>query len=115
MSTTLTARELGTVLAALRYWQATKGGAVSIPDDHLRWIRDIEEDDAEPLEAEEIDHLCERINCETTGEPDDPARDIDPEEDERAPLKCADNWEWRRGYEHELMAADDYVSALLNQ
>ena len=53
----LDARELGTVLAALRYWQreglmnggheqdiATNGGEV------------------EPLNADEIDALCERLN-----------------------------------------------------
>ncbi len=57
MKIELSNRELGTVLAALRYWQhnlgfsaplddiATNGGAFTA------------------LDAAEIDELCERINC----------------------------------------------------
>ena len=176
MSTILTARELATVLGALRCFQYDvqhmSGGQ---PDAGIEWAREAYPDQFAqhwPMSMEEIDQLCERLNQEATGEPDDPAHDIekpepegshkikvyipvcvevrvhadgrleavraapdpegspfvcadvwpvwappdiDPEEDERAPLKCADNWEWRRGYEHELMAADDYVSGLLNQ
>ena len=56
---TLSARELGTVLAALRYWQ----------NRDPYWsegllVNSIATDDGsfEPLSAEEIDELCERIN-----------------------------------------------------
>jgi hypothetical protein len=50
-------RELGTVLAALRLWQSTPGRK------HL-WQWDIATDVGElkPLDNEEIDELCERIN-----------------------------------------------------
>lgn len=52
----LTSRELATVLAALRYWQRDLESADEIIDvgehfaDHL------------PLNAAEIDELCERLN-----------------------------------------------------
>lgn len=51
-------RELGTILAALRYWQRTALD-VALPED------DIATDGAalDPLSEEEIDELCERINA----------------------------------------------------
>jgi hypothetical protein len=51
----LTDRELATVLAALRYWQqdlAENDGPIS---EHFA--------DVTPLSVEEIDDLCERLNC----------------------------------------------------
>lgn len=53
-------RELSTVLAALRYYQATLA-KVSEPDEG---IADIASDGGEvrPLTVDEIDGLCERIN-----------------------------------------------------
>ena len=55
----LTAREIAAILAALRLYQReaeTHGG--------LRFARGIASDDGslEPLTADEIDDLCERIN-----------------------------------------------------
>ena len=53
---TLWRREFNTVLAALRYWQ--REGLMSGGHE-----QDIASDgDTEPLSAEEIDVLCERIN-----------------------------------------------------
>jgi hypothetical protein len=57
----LNEREHATVLAALRLWQARR------PDDaDERWdaLHDIAENggEIEPLDADEIDALCERIN-----------------------------------------------------
>jgi hypothetical protein len=56
-SPTLTSRDLGTILAALRYWQ--REGLHSGGAEH-----DIASDGGGlfPLDAEEIDELCERIN-----------------------------------------------------
>jgi hypothetical protein len=53
----LNQRELGTTLAALRYWQ--REGLASSGGEH-----DIANDSGaiEPLSADEIDALCERIN-----------------------------------------------------
>lgn len=55
-------REAATLLAALRYWQ--REGSVTAGHE-----RDIETDfdRLEPLGAEEIDALCERINCNDDG------------------------------------------------
>lgn len=54
-------RELATILAALRYWQreGASGNSVDTEPEH-----DILTDggEIEPLTAEEIDALCERIN-----------------------------------------------------
>jgi hypothetical protein len=50
---TLTYAELSTILAALRLWQ---GGDIDA-------IRDIYLDDVEGLGDDEIDSLCERLNC----------------------------------------------------
>lgn len=54
----LTARELATVLAALRYWQEemTPHQYAGCNLDHLA--------DFTPLDADEIDALCERINTQ---------------------------------------------------
>ncbi len=55
MSIAFTSRELATMLAALRYWQqdlANNEGPIS---EHFA--------DDTPLTVEEIDDLCERINC----------------------------------------------------
>lgn len=53
----MTKRELGTVLAALRWWQLTLGEAPI-------WIDEIATDSGEfePLSVAEIDDLCERLN-----------------------------------------------------
>ena len=52
----LDSRELGTVLAALRYWQ--RQGCPDGPE-----LREIASDnDMKPLDLEEIDALCERLN-----------------------------------------------------
>lgn len=64
MSTaTLNRAELATVLAALRYWQ--REGLHSGGAEH-----DIAEDggDVDPLDAEDIDELCGRINCAEEGD-----------------------------------------------
>jgi hypothetical protein len=57
----LSGRELATVLAALRYWQRalarTRGEAPVL--DHF-------DGKDTPLTAEEIDRLCERLNCGPT-------------------------------------------------
>ena len=53
--TTLYERELATVLAALRYWQSKLGKDQEPTDlDHFAEV--------DPLTAEEIDALCERLN-----------------------------------------------------
>ena len=53
-SPALSVRELATVLAALRSWQAGSHEAA----EHAPHF-----DDYEPLAADEIDELCERLNC----------------------------------------------------
>lgn len=53
----LTSRERDTVLAALRYWQ--REGLMSCGHE----IELAENDHSNPLNASEIDDLCERINC----------------------------------------------------
>jgi len=50
----LSASETATVLAALRLWQETANALDEFPE-HFA--------DAKPLDAEEIDALCEAINC----------------------------------------------------
>ena len=51
----LSPRELATVLAALRYWQADVEADPNFEfGDHFA--------EAAPLTAEEIDDLCERLN-----------------------------------------------------
>ena len=59
MNVRLSNRELATILAALRYWQqdlANDEGEGPISPDHF-------DDQITPLTAEEIDELCERLNC----------------------------------------------------
>lgn len=61
MAFRLTGRELATVLAALSYWQqdlAENQDEGPICPDHF-------DDKITPLTAEEIDDLCERLNCGT--------------------------------------------------
>ena len=58
MTVRLTGRELATVLAALCYWQqdlAANDDEGPISAEHF--------DKHTPLSVEEIDDLCERLNC----------------------------------------------------
>lgn len=72
----LDARELGTVLAALRYWQRTVVPELS-PEYRGTWgeldaapeIEIADDDEQSPLTADEIDALCERLNCGGDPEP----------------------------------------------
>jgi len=54
----LTPRELATILAALRYWQydLAKNGSDEIISVHFDAM-------VTPLTVDEIDDLCERLNC----------------------------------------------------
>lgn len=53
---TLTDREIGTILAALRYWQQDLEANDDPPiSEHFEDVR--------PLTADEVDDLCERLNC----------------------------------------------------
>jgi hypothetical protein len=54
-------RELATVLAALRYWQQ------DLTDNHEGPISQEHFADQTPLTMEEIDELCERLNCGNCG------------------------------------------------
>ena len=60
MPTQLTERQLATVLAALRHWQRdlaeNDDGPIS---EHFI--------DHAPLTVEEIDDLCEQLNCQSKG------------------------------------------------
>lgn len=62
----LTDRELDTVLAALRAWQALETGITTFGIVQLSDLRDIADNDRTAddaaLSPEEIDDLCERIN-----------------------------------------------------
>lgn len=60
---TLSPAELATVLAALRYWQAKQSGK-PIDIEQAAMLADIASDggEMEPLDADAIDALCERIN-----------------------------------------------------
>jgi hypothetical protein len=58
MTDRLTDRELATVLAALRYWQQDLAGNEDGPISREHFGRGVT-----PLSAEEIDDLCERLNC----------------------------------------------------
>jgi len=55
----LDSRELATVLAALRFLQAT---IVNGDTDRLGDIDEIRTEAGTPLDADEIDALCERLN-----------------------------------------------------
>jgi hypothetical protein len=52
----LSRREVATILAALRYWQGDTDEDERDGYDHF-------EDDITPLDDDEIDALCETINC----------------------------------------------------
>jgi hypothetical protein len=54
----LSDREIATILAALRHWQATVNNAERNAFPHFT-------EDIEPLSDEEIDALCELLNTET--------------------------------------------------
>lgn len=54
----LNPRELGTVLAALRYWQRMGLASSFCPEDDIATGAG----NLDPLDADEIDELCERIN-----------------------------------------------------
>lgn len=54
-------RELGTVLAALRFWQWRRGSEHI--NERMQAIFDIADDGGDPLGDDEIDALCERLNC----------------------------------------------------
>jgi hypothetical protein len=54
----LTDREVATILAALRYWQQDLAA-----NDEVRICQEHFDDKNTPLTVEEIDELCERINC----------------------------------------------------
>lgn len=58
----MNARELATVLAALRFWQVRNlpAGAVSVGE--FEAIEQIAADAGPSLDVEEIDALCERLN-----------------------------------------------------
>lgn len=56
----LTLRQLSTILAALRYWQAEIEDG-DIPGSQYDIATNC--DDFEPLTADEIDDLCEELNC----------------------------------------------------
>jgi hypothetical protein len=58
----LTNRELATVLAALRFWQSrTDPKSISYYGDAER-LSPLHFEDEDPLDAEEIGTLCERLN-----------------------------------------------------
>jgi len=60
----LNARELGTVLAALRYFQANKDDAIeALGNEYFTASGEVERvEGIEPLTAGEIDTLCENLN-----------------------------------------------------
>lgn len=57
VTVSLDSNELATVLAALRYWQQdlAANGDEPIISEHF--------EDVKPLTPDQIDDLCERINC----------------------------------------------------
>ena len=57
MKIALSDRELATMLAALRYWQAD---VLEIEGAHKG---EAHFEDYEPLSSEDVDELCERLNC----------------------------------------------------
>jgi hypothetical protein len=54
-------RELATVLAALRYWQQDLAENDRPISEHF--------ESETPLTVEEIDMLCERLNCDSIAKP----------------------------------------------
>lgn len=65
--TFLTNEERDTVLAALRYWQAaiTLPDAVSVDDFHQLMLIATNCREHTALTSDQIDDLCEKINCRT--------------------------------------------------
>lgn len=65
----MNSRELATVLAALRTYQKMLGMNGDMPDND---VKDVATDGGtiEPMNVDEIDELCERLNC-----------DVDPQHD----------------------------------
>jgi hypothetical protein len=61
MQVCLTSRELATVLAALRHWQQDLAQNQRPISEHFA--------DETPLSVEEIDDLCERLNCDSANGP----------------------------------------------
>lgn len=59
----LTPKELATILAALRHWQATV-----IADANLRIVKEehLHFTDIDPMNDVEVDDLCERLNTKPT-------------------------------------------------
>jgi len=64
MTPDLTARELGTVLAALRMWQYAHDHEGRMDEQQVQAIRDIETDGGkhDRLASHEIDQLCQKLN-----------------------------------------------------
>ena len=62
MNAYLSRRELATLLAALRYWQQD----LAKHEDGGPIIADHFDSQTTPLSVEEIDDLCERLNCGLT-------------------------------------------------
>ncbi len=58
----LSVRDLATILAALRYWQQDLADNEAAGDGPISPHFD---DDVTPLSVEEIDELCERLNCDS--------------------------------------------------
>jgi hypothetical protein len=58
-------RQLNTILAALRWWDVCKQSKVVIPLEIVAIELDSEEGDdvINPLTSDEINELCERLNC----------------------------------------------------
>lgn len=61
----MTMREQHTVLAALRLYQEEAGSFYSGTLENRPWLAEIASNGGtvEPLSSEEIDDLCQRINC----------------------------------------------------
>jgi len=58
----LSVRDLATILAALRYWQQDLADNEAAGEGPISPHFD---DDVTPLSVEEIDELCERLNCDS--------------------------------------------------
>ena len=100
-------RELATILAALRYYQRTgvcldaRNGDLIIPEEE----RDVATDGGtlEPLDENEIDELCERVNCEPSALVDQLVAAL-----ERASAACdseGNDYDWAGEVENVLDAA----------
>lgn len=85
----MTNQELATVLAALRYWQQDleANEAPPISEEYFA--------DCEPLTSEEIDELCERLNCGTESQQHCPSlADSPPVTVVMQVVPCADGMEF---------------------